>query len=195
MTKTPVLAVRGKQCGILSRDRRTVAVLRRQLDLLGMQTIMDRLDIADGFDACYVDVDTVFEDSGASFVAPKAPIIAIVGTETPGRLEWMLRFEPASVLMKPLGSHGIYTALVLAFHEAQRRERENQRVFKLEERVRSRRIVVAALIRMMQQYGIDEPEAFALLRNAAQQRRMTIEALSAEIEDNGILPVRMVASR
>ena len=44
-----------------------------------------------------------------------APIIALIGTETPSRLKWLLELQPASFLVKPLRSAGLYTALVVAF--------------------------------------------------------------------------------
>ena len=44
-----------------------------------------------------------------------APIIALIGTGTPSRLKWLLDLQPASFLVKPLRSAGLYTALVVAF--------------------------------------------------------------------------------
>lgn len=47
---------------------------------------------------------------------PPVPLIALVGSETPGRLEWAIDQHPSSYLMKPIGSQGVFHALVTAFH-------------------------------------------------------------------------------
>jgi AmiR/NasT family two-component response regulator len=95
--------------------------------------------------------------------------------------------------MKPIASHGVYSAVVMALAEARRREQEFLKVLKLEERIRARRIVVAAIVKLMKKYAIEEPEAFVMLRNAAQQRRSSIESLCAEVVGNNYLPVRLAS--
>lgn len=196
MTKPPLPTIRGRRSAIFSRDKRAVSVLTRQLDLLGITAAANPAECDCSADIVFLDVDTTMESNPASFgLPPKIPVIALVGTETPGRLEWMMSHEPSAVLIKPLAAHGIYATLVVAFSDVRRREQEFLRVLKLEERIRARRIVVAAIIRLMKQYGIEEPEAFGMLRNAAQQRRMTIENLSAEVAGNAFLPVRLATTR
>lgn len=194
MTLTHLPATRGRQCAIFSCDARAVFVLLRQLDLLEVKAAVNP-PIRDPEPAfCFVDVDTATEDS---FEMPngysQVPMIALIGTETPGRLEWIMQRRPASLLMKPLGSHGVYSAVVMALAEARRREQEFLKVLKLEERIRARRIVVAAVVKLMKKYGIEEPEAFVMLRNAAQQRRTSIESLCAEVVGNSYLPVRLAS--
>jgi hypothetical protein len=38
--------------------------------------------------------------------------------------------------------------------------------------------VVGAIIKVMKRYGVEEPEAFGMLRHAARQRRTTIESIA-----------------
>lgn len=196
MTKLLIPPVRGRRSAIFSHDKKAVSVLLRQFDLLGVSPVVNPPADRSNVDVCFLDVDTIIEDARAGFPWPaRIPIVALIGTETPGRLEWMMRHEPSAVLMKPLGTHGIFTALVVAFNEARRREGEFLRILKLEERIRARRIVVAAIIKLMKQYGIEEPEAFGMLRNAAQQRGTTVESLSADVVGDLFLPVRIATSR
>ena len=85
-----------------------------------------------------------------------SPIIALIGTETPSRLKWLLDLQPASFLIKPLRSAGLYTALVVAFDAAQRRIEEAAHVAKLEDRIRSRRVVFAAVLQVMRAHALSE---------------------------------------
>jgi two-component system, response regulator PdtaR len=196
MTLTLLPAIRGRQCAIFSSDSRMAGALLRQLELLDVGgTINPQVNDAEPA-FCFVDVDTAVEEKT---VLPsrftQIPMIAVIGTETPGHLEWILPHRPASLLMKPVSSQGIYAAVVVALAEARRREQDFLKLLKLEERVRARRIVVAAIIKLMKHYAIEEPEAFVMLRNAAQQRRTSIEGLCAEVIGNNYLPVRLATKR
>ena len=119
-----------------------------------------------------------------------APIIALIGTETPSRLKWLLDLKPASFLVKPLRSAGLYTALVIAFDFAQRRIDEAAHIERLEDRIRSRRVVFSAVLQIMRAHGMSETEAFALIRQTAMRHRTTIEQLSADIVADGGMPNR-----
>ena len=69
-----------------------------------------------------MDADTIpIKSDQATAWKGSVPIIALIGTETPSRLKWLLDLRPASFLVKPLRSAGLYTALVVAFDSAQRR--------------------------------------------------------------------------
>ncbi len=105
-------------------------------------------------------------------------------------MKWLLDLKPASFLVKPLRSAGLYTALVVAFDCAQRRLDEAAHIEKLEDRIRSRRVVFAAVLQMMRGRGLSEKDAFALIRATAMRYRTTIEQLSAEIIAAGGMPNR-----
>ena len=83
-----------------------------------------------------------------------------------------------------------YTALVVAFDCAQRRIEEAAHLEKLEDRVRSRRIVVAAVLQLIRAHALSEEDAFTLIRQTAMRYRTTIEQLSAEIVAVGGMPNR-----
>jgi AmiR/NasT family two-component response regulator len=184
MNRSSPFSVRGRHALAMVRDERDLSVLRRQIDRLGM-TIADRdPDAADAphgaFDVIIVDSDNLparMDWSGGRGV----PVIALVGTETPSRLKGLLELEPSCFLVKPLRSAGLYSALVLAFDQAHKRREAARRVERLEERVRARRVVLAALLRVMRSRDLAEPEAFAWIRRSAMEQRTTIERLSAQI--------------
>jgi AmiR/NasT family two-component response regulator len=194
MTKPSPFSVRGRSALMVMRDEREISIVRRQLNRLGM-TISEH-DPADAppgetFDVVVLDADTIpIKSDLATAWKAGAPIIALIGTETPSRLKWLLDLQPASFLVKPLRSAGLYTALVVAFDCAQRRIDEAAHVERLEDRIRSRRVVFAAVLQIMRVHGLTETDAFTLVRQTAMRHRTTIEQLSAEIIAAGGMPNR-----
>jgi AmiR/NasT family two-component response regulator len=180
---------------MVMRDEREISMLRRQFDRLGMATTEHDPAASpppgEAPDVILLDADSIpIKSDPATLWKLDAPIIALIGTETPSRLKWLLDLKPASFLIKPLRSAGLYTALVVAFDCAQRRCDEAAHIERLEDRVRSRRVVFAAVLQMMRGHDLSETEAFTLIRQTAMRHRTTIEQLSAEIVTAGGMPHR-----
>jgi AmiR/NasT family two-component response regulator len=194
MTKPSPFSVRGRSALMVMRDEREIAILRRQLSRLGM-TISEHdpgePPPAEAVDVVVIDADTIpIKSDLAAAWKVGAPIIALIGTETPSRLKWLLDLQPASFLIKPLRSAGLYTALVVAFDAAQRRVDDAAHIERLEDRIRSRRVVFAAVLQIMRVHGLAEADAFTLIRQTAMRHRTTIEQLSADIIAAGGMPNR-----
>jgi AmiR/NasT family two-component response regulator len=195
MTKPSTFAVRGRRALMIMKDERDIALLRRQFDRLGMSVIEAepaQLQLPPNpVDVIVLDADSIpIKSDCALSWKINSPIIALIGTETPSRLKWLLDLQPASFLVKPLRSAGLYTALVVAFDCAQRRIEEAAHVERLEDRIRSRRIVVAAVLQLIRAHALSEEDAFTLIRQTAMRYRTTIEQLSAEIIAVGGMPNR-----
>jgi AmiR/NasT family two-component response regulator len=194
MTKPSPFSVRGRRALMVMRDEREIAIVRRQFHRLGMA--VSEHDPAEtppdeSVDVVVMDADTIpIKSDLATAWKAGAPIIALIGTETPSRLKWLLDLKPASFLVKPLRSAGLYTAVVIAFDFAQRRIDEAAHIERLEDRIRSRRVVFSAVLQIMRGHGMSETEAFALIRQTAMRHRTTIEQLSAEIVADGGMPNR-----
>ena len=195
MTRPSPFSVRGRHALTMMRDERDLLVVRRQLNRLGMTvTEQDpakppRADAA--VDVIVLDADSVpIKSEPASVWTSSVPVIALIGTETPSRLKWLLDLQPASFLVKPLRSAGLYTALVVAFDTARRRIEEAAHVAKLEARIRSRRVVFAAVLQVMRAHALSEDDAFALIRETSMRHRTTIEQLCADIIAAGGMPNR-----
>jgi AmiR/NasT family two-component response regulator len=195
MTRPSLFSVRGRRALMVMRDEREISIVRRQLSRLGM-TISEH-DPAEppppnqATDIILLDADSIpIKSDHATLWKGNVPIIALIGTETPSRLKWLLDLRPASFLIKPLRSAGLYTALVVAFDSAQRRVDEATHLEKLEDRIRSRRVVFAAVLQIMRGHGMSETDAFSLIRQTAMRHRTTIEVLSAEIVAAGGMPNR-----
>jgi AmiR/NasT family two-component response regulator len=200
MSRSSPFSVRGRRALAVVRDERDLSVLTRQLDRLGMTIVNCELDNpmppSDGFDVVLVDSDIIpAKMDWRRLAASRIPLIALVGTETPSRLKGLLELEPSCFLVKPLRSAGLYSALVLAFDQARRRDDASRRLERLEAQVRARRVVLAALLRIMRSRDLSEPEAFAWIRRSAMEQRTTIEGLSARImaRDNPFQPSSLTA--
>ena len=195
MTRPSPFAVRGRRALMVMRDEREISIVSRQLNRLGMTISEHDPNEAsppdEAVDVIVLDADSIpIKSEQATAWKSRAPIIALIGTETPSRLKWLLDLQPASFLVKPLRSAGLYTALVVAFDCAQRRIDEAAHLERLEDRIRSRRVVFAAVLQIMRIHGLAETDAFGLIRQTAMRHRTTVEQLSAEIVALGGMPNR-----
>jgi AmiR/NasT family two-component response regulator len=195
MTRPSPFSVRGRRALMVMRDEREISIVRRQLNRLGMAISEhdpnDALPPDGAVDVIVLDADCIpIETDLAMAWKSRAPIIALIGTETPSRLKWLLDLQPASFLVKPLRSAGLYTALVVAFDSAQRKIDEAAHIERLEDRIRSRRVVFAAVLQIMRGHALSETEAFTLIRQTAMRHRTTVEQLSADIVALGGMPNR-----
>jgi AmiR/NasT family two-component response regulator len=193
MSRPSPFSLRGRRALALVRDERELSVLRRQLGRLGMMIAECDPDEAtapnDPFDVIIVDADVLPARMPSCGVRRSGiPVIALVGTETPSRLKGLLELEPASFLVKPLRSAGLYSALVLAFDRAEKSMETARRIERLEARVRARRVVLAALLQVMRRHDLSEPDAFAWIRRTAMEHRTTIEEMSVQIVGMTNLP-------
>lgn len=173
---------RGQRCLVLHRHDSNTDTLVRQLESLGL--IVDlRWPVegatAGGYDVIFFDADLGYDGLFAwTPEPPPIPLIAMLGSEAPGRIEWMLAQGPAAYLIKPIGSTGVFSALAIAFHSFETEQDLKGAVTDLTERVKARPVVFKAMVTVMDQFGIDDEEAYRLLRRESMNRRITVEALS-----------------
>ncbi|MET4275634.1 AmiR/NasT family two-component response regulator [Bradyrhizobium sp. F1.2.2] len=191
MSRPSSFSLRGRKALVAIKDERDAIIVRRQFERLGIAGVAWTPGEHVGFapDLSLIDDEflPLLQPAQRAYLA-RSPVIALVGTETPSRLKLVFELDPASFLIKPLRSAGIYAALVMAFERNERTSELKQQIVKLEQRLRSRRVVLAAVLQVMHSHMLAEPAAFALIRKAAMEQRKTIEELSAEIAATGMLP-------
>ena len=191
MSRPSSFSLRGRKALVAIKDERDASVVRRQFERLGIEGAAWTPGEAVNFvpDLSLIDDEflPLLQPAQRAFLA-RSPVIALLGTETPSRLKLVFELDPASFLIKPLRSAGIYAALVMAFERSERTGELKQQILKLEQRLRSRRVVLAAVLHVMHSHALAEPAAFALIRRTAMEQRKTIEELSAEITAKGMLP-------
>jgi AmiR/NasT family two-component response regulator len=164
---------------VLHRPSPTTDAVLRQLERLGIQprSLWPDLDLESA------DADVIFFDADMGFdeqfpwppgQAPM-PLVALVGTEAPGRLEWVLAHGAGAHLMKPVASGGVYSALVIACNAMQQRRALAGEVEDLRDRLRRRPQVASAVLRVMIAQRIESAEAMRLIRRAAMEHGQSIE--------------------
>jgi AmiR/NasT family two-component response regulator len=167
-------------------DRRLLDGRLRRLGLVvHCLESMPLVQVASHADVIFFDVDTGI-DGQLEGLAPSVRLIALVGVETPGRLEWMLAQKPGAWLMKPIRSSGVYTALAMAFHRLKQQHDTERYMERLRLRARHRDPVEAAILQIVRQNNCTENEAFSLLRREAMNTRSSLVALSELILADGL---------
>lgn len=102
------------------------------------------------------------------------PTVALIGSESPGRLAWALEREVDAFL--PLTAMGnIYSALVIAHATFARRQERRAREAEAARRARLRLDVVRAVMQIMADKGVDEAVALKQLRAFAMVERIALE--------------------
>lgn len=174
---------RGQRVLVLHRLDRNCEAIVEQLERLGavvsVQWPAERV-AADGVDVVFFDSDLGFDELFAWEPGRSAlPLVAILGSEAPGRIEWTLAQEPSAYLMKPVGSTGVFSALSIAFHNFTLRRSREDSLRRMEEQLQLRGTVLRAAILLMKRCAADDAEALRLLRAEAMRRRTTLEAVSS----------------
>jgi AmiR/NasT family two-component response regulator len=180
MSKTPNFT--GWRAIILHREDSNTERLMRQLGLLGIRATQQwaPLSATDIPEIVLVDADQGWDDllpwNGS---APSRPVVALLGSEAPGRIAWALAQGAGAIIAKPVAASAVYPALVVAqsIHEERREVAEH--VQHLEERIRLRPLVHAAVEKLMSARGIDEERAYTILRDCAMRRRLPMEQIAA----------------
>jgi AmiR/NasT family two-component response regulator len=106
------------------------------------------------------------------------PSIALIGSEAPGRLAWAIRRGADAHLLKPIGSGGIYSALVIARQAFASRAGLGAELADLRARLAQREILAEATACLMMLENIAAEAAFAKLRRAAMAERRTLEDMA-----------------
>lgn len=112
---------------------------------------------------------------------PPMPLVAILASEAPGRLEWALGQSATGFMIKPIGASGAYQALLVATHLHRQFGEMKHSIASLSERLRARPLVARAIIELMRCHGLDEARSYDRLRLGAMASRQSIEELAASI--------------
>jgi two-component system, response regulator / RNA-binding antiterminator len=198
----PIQNFRGRAALLITQEDRNADVLKTTLGKLGVSVALcdpraggERTsELAALADIVIVDTDAVEPADAVLFAGSRLPVIALIGLESPTRLQRAHDIQPTAVIMKPVRSNGVFTALYFAFNERRRQQQLKDTLASATERIAARRIVVKAIIHLMQCSGFDDEEAYRMqcsgfddeeayryLRKESMSRRISVEELSAQI--------------
>jgi AmiR/NasT family two-component response regulator len=174
----------GAKAVILHRPHPVVQLLSRQLTAVGLTVVTAWPDLgpeALAADFIFFDADMGYD---AQFPwAPGAspmPMIALIGSEAPGRIEWALWMGAHAQILKPVGDSGVYSALLIARHTFDANRSLAAEVADLQHRLEERQTVVRA-VTLLAARGATETDAYAQLRQMAMAWRISFEAAAARV--------------
>ena len=180
----PAPRLGGAVAVILHRPHDTVEALSRQLAAIGLEARPCWPDLAPddaAADFLFFDADLCHD---AQFPWPPGeapmPMIALIGSEAPGRIDWALAAGASAQMLKPVGAAGAYAALLTAHRAFAARRALSDEIGALEDRLSHRETVVQAALRLAAQGGT-EREAYARLRQIAMAWQVTIEEAASRI--------------
>jgi response regulator NasT len=178
---TPVLA--GARAAILHRPHPTVEALTRQLAAIGLVAEAHWPDLAPpalAADFVFFDVDRG-HDAQFPWKPGEAPMpmVALIGSEAPGRIEWALSMGADAQLLKPVGDGGVYSALLIAHSAFVARRALAAEVGGLRARLAERRTVLRAVLLLAEGQG--EEAGYEALRRRAMDWRVTVEEAAARV--------------
>jgi AmiR/NasT family two-component response regulator len=197
--RTALPNFRGQRAFILHWKDNSRVTLVRQLETLGLKVDVlwpaDKVS-AEGYDVIFFDADQGYDGlfdwpPGE----PPIPLIAMMRSEAPGRIEWTLSRAPSAYLVKPIGSTGVFSALAIAFHTFETRRELKDAVAELTRRVKARPFVFKAILGVMSHFGIGEDDAYQLLRAESMNLRVSIEDLCELIASNEDTELNRLAVR
>lgn len=199
MMRTALPNFRGQRALVLHWEDNNRHTLARLLESLGLKVEVrwpaDGVS-ADGYDVIFFDADQGYDGLfDWSPGEPPIPLIAMMGSEAPGRIEWTLSRAPSAYLVKPIGSTGVFSALAIAYHTFETRKELKDEITELAHRAQARPIVFKAILSVMAHFGIGDDDAYRLLRAESMNQRVSIEDLSELIASNGEIELNRLATR
>ena len=174
----------GAQAVILHRPHPTVQALTRQLTAIGLAVTQIWPELGpEALAADYIFFDADMSHDGMfpwEAGQPPVPMIALIGSEAPGRIEWSLKAGSHAQLLKPVGDNGAYSALLIARDAFDAQKALSAEIADLRRRLEERQTVVRA-VTLLAARGKSEAEAYAQLRQMAMAWRISFEDAAARI--------------
>ncbi|SIR31102.1 Two-component response regulator, AmiR/NasT family, consists of REC and RNA-binding antiterminator (ANTAR) domains [Paracoccus thiocyanatus] len=115
-------------------------------------------------------------------------VIALIGYENPSTLDLIFEIGAHAVLTKPVRATGVLSAMLMARRTWAEQLRFQKDLSKLRDRLDNMQKINDAKFILMRHHGIDETEAYAVIRKQAMAKRTTtFEIAQSIINADGIL--------
>lgn len=120
---------------------------------------------------------------------PNRPtIVGIIGYENPSVLQGLIDLSVHAVMVKPLRPFGVMSNILMARRVWHNNVAHSDELQKLRSRIENIQKIADAKFILMRHHGINEKEAYKIIRSQAMAKRTsTIEIAQSIINANGIL--------
>ncbi|KQZ91884.1 hypothetical protein ASD64_19550 [Mesorhizobium sp. Root157] len=105
-------------------------------------------------------------------------LIGIVEYESPTIVRELLDADAQAIIAKPIHPFGILSTLSVASSRYRFERRQNSKIVKLEETLRSRRVVNNAVRRLATERSISEDQAYQLIRRWSLEQRISMTQIA-----------------
>jgi len=109
------------------------------------------------------------------------PLIPVVTFENPISVTAVLQLEAFATIASPVRSAGLLTAIAVTISQYRARRQLERYIVRLEEKNSHAQIIERATRIVMENRGIDQPNAYKLIRTQAMSNRESIESISRGI--------------
>jgi AmiR/NasT family two-component response regulator len=109
------------------------------------------------------------------------PIIPIVTFENPITIEAVLQLNTFAPIASPVRSFGLLTAIAVALNQYKSRRARERYIERLEKKSADQRTIHQATLVLMGNRGLNESDAYQLLRSQAMLKRESIESVATQI--------------
>lgn len=124
---------------------------------------------------------------GATLASGPA-VVGVLDPQKDDNVRLVSEVTPHAVILRPVDKAAVLPILLVARNNAKFQQRQQSKIARLEDTLRSYRKVEQAKTILMQQREISEPEAYNFLREQAMRRRVTVGIIaSAVVELNEVL--------
>lgn len=174
----------GASIVILHRPHSSVDKLVNQLSKIGLGVAVQwpELDAsAYSADFIFFDADMGFDEQFSWKMGESPmPLIALIGSEAPGRIEWALEMGADAHLLKPIGDSGAYSALLIARTAFETRKALMAQARDLRERLSARQTIVQAVAILSEKLPAEE-DVYDHLRRLAMSSSISIEKAAERV--------------
>jgi response regulator NasT len=183
----PIPSFEGWRALVVHRPHANVDAILLQFERLGISAAHCWPEIAGHADLSQRNVLLIDADMGYDSQFPwqpgaaPMPIIALIGSEAPGRVSWAMNQGADAHLLKPIGSAGLYSALVIARHSFAQRTALAGEIALMRMRLQNREALAEATALLMVRDNISSRAAFQKLRMQAMSERRAIELIAEEL--------------
>lgn len=144
------------------------------------------------FDLVFIDVTDQPASRIKSFLGSSGEepptVIAVIGYENPSLLDTIFEIGAHSVLTKPIRAAGVLSAMLMGRRYWAEQLRYQKDLAKLRDRLDNLQKVNDAKFILMRHHGIDDQEAYAVIRKQAMSKRTTtLEIAQSIINADSIL--------
>ncbi|WP_103119650.1 ANTAR domain-containing response regulator [Methylopila sp. Yamaguchi] len=186
MTEVHLQNFRGMRAVIFAAGEGGIDTLASVLTKLGLAVerpaaldgpVVDMAAFSSGRDVLFIDGDLEGVLSSAAFSngLPPAAVIGLVGVEAPSRLKGLMHQGATAFLRKPVYAGAVYTTLFLGVNQHLQRKAIVDQLAEHQDRRRRRRLVIKTIVRIMERHGVDDDEAYSILRRDSMRGRISLE--------------------